>query len=148
MRSAFTSAGGLYVVGNIARRVWWLVPVAVVAAVSVTVYAYGAKDKRCAEDFESAALSVSSVITADFTCTTSFEGTLRDGRVTLDAGTEEDAVALMESVLRAYAEMDMSDATVAYVDYVSEDGTISVVPSDTGFNGTPSLSEIREHYGL
>jgi len=125
-----------------------VVVVVVVAAVSVAVTAYGAKDKRCEEDFESAALSVSGVITADFTCTTSFEGTLRDGRVTLDAETEEDAVALMEFVLRAYAETDMSNAAYAHVDYVSEDGTISVWPGKAGFNGTPSLGEIRDHYGL
>ena len=137
--------------GNIARRVWWSVPVAVVAvvaAVSRISYTFDVKNKVCAEDFESAARSVSGVVTADFTCTSSFGNSHKGGRVTLDAETEEDSVALMESVLRAYAETDMRDATSPYVHYVSEDGTIAVVPTHAGFNGTPSLGQIREHYGL
>ncbi|MER5185599.1 hypothetical protein ABT009_46350 [Streptomyces sp. NPDC002896] len=92
---------------------------AVVVAVSVISYAFDVKNKACAEDFESAALSVSGVVTADFTCTSSFGNAQKKGRVTLDAEIEEYAVALMESVLRAYAETDMGDATVAYVDDVS-----------------------------
>ncbi|MFC4467692.1 hypothetical protein ACFPH6_24715 [Streptomyces xiangluensis] len=141
---------------NIVRRVWWLVPavavaalvVAAVVAVPVISYAFDVKNKACAEDFESAALSVSGVATADFTCTSSFGNPQQKGRVTLEAETKEDAVALMESVLRAYAETDVRDATSPYVDYVSEDGTIFVGPSSAGFNGTPSLGEIRDHYGL
>jgi hypothetical protein len=40
------------------------------------------------------------------------------------------------------------DATVAYVDYVSEDGTIAVGPTDGRFNGTQPLGKIRDHYSL
>lgn len=78
----------------------------------------------------------------------SFGSPQKNGRATLDAETEEDAVALMQPVLRAYSETDMRDATVAYVDYVSEDGTIAVGPTDVGFNGTPTLGQIRDHYGV
>ncbi|MGP4048455.1 hypothetical protein [Streptomyces sp. 2A115] len=134
-------------------RLAWAAAVAVVVvvvAVSGIVYAYGARDKRCGEDFESAALSVSGVITADFTCETEFEGSLQWGTVTLDAETEEDAVALMESVLRAYTEKPgIRSAWGPSVDYVSENGTISVSPADAGLNGgSPPLYAIREHYGL
>jgi hypothetical protein len=38
--------------------------------------------------------------------------------------------------------------TVAYVDYVSEDGIIAVGPTDAGFNGTQPLGKIRDHYGF
>ncbi|GHE53503.1 hypothetical protein [Streptomyces capitiformicae] len=138
--------------GNIVRRVWWLVPVSVVAAAVVAVsgisYAFDVKNKACAEDFESVALSVSGVVTADFTCSSSFGNPSEKGTITLDAKTEEEAVAVMESVLRAYAETDMDNATTPFVDYVSEDGTIAVGPPDAGFNGLPSLRQIRDHYGL
>ncbi|GAB3171152.1 hypothetical protein GCM10027059_38870 [Myceligenerans halotolerans] len=103
----------------------------------------------CEEAFESAALSVAGVSAAEFTCTESFGNPQQEGRVTLAAETSDQALTILDEVLRAYASSaDLENSTVAYVNYVTEDAAIDVHPADLGFNGNPSLRDIREHYGI
>lgn len=103
----------------------------------------------CEEAFESAALGVTGVADADFTCSESLGNPEQHGSVILAAQTEDEAKEILHEVLRAFASSDeLENATVAYVDYESEDGTIEVHPADLGFNGNPSLRDIREHYGI
>jgi hypothetical protein len=55
----------------------------------------------------------------------------------------------MEGVLQAFAaSADLGDASVVYVRFANEDGTISVHEGLTGCNGTPSIGDLREHYGI
>ncbi len=52
-------------------------------------------------------------------------------------------------MLQAFAASpDLGDASVVYVDFANEDGTITVIERLAGFNGTPSIRDLREHYGI
>jgi hypothetical protein len=122
---------------------------AVGAALTVGGCASPSSLRNCEEAFESAALSVTGVTAAEFTCTETLGNPQQEGTVTLEAGDEDEALAILDEVLRAYASSaDLDKPMVAYVDYVSEDGTIDVHPGDLGFNGSPSVYDLRRHYGI
>jgi hypothetical protein len=92
---------------------------------------------------------VEGVVGAEFTCTRSFGNPSQDGSVTIAGTTEAEVAAVMEGVLQAFAaSADLGDASVVYVQFANEDGTISVHPVLAGFNGTPSIGDLREHYGI
>ncbi|WP_410657172.1 hypothetical protein [Amycolatopsis sp. lyj-112] len=126
-----------------------LVSVALAASVLATVAACGSGSGRQCEALTAAAKSVDGVAAAEFTCQESFGNPSREGAVTIAGGTEREVVAVMEGVLRAFAaSAELGDAAVVYSRFVSEDGRISVVESQAGFNGTPSIGVLREHYGI
>jgi len=106
-------------------------------------------DALAAGDAASVYATVDGVVEAEFTCTRSFGNPSQDGSVTIAGTTESELVVVMEDVLRAFAaSTELGDAMVVYADYANEDGTISVLPVLVGFNGTPSISVLREHYGI
>lgn len=99
--------------------------------------------------WESLSESVDGVTAADFECRRSFGDSGQSGTVTVAARTQDEAVASMEDVLRAYAASpDVDDASVLVLDVVTEDDDVTVGPGLLGFNGAPAMYEVREHYGI
>jgi hypothetical protein len=133
-------------------RTFWtfLTSAGLVTLVVVTLAACGTGSARkCEEALTAAATSVQGVVGAEFTCKRSFGNPSQKGSVTIAGTTETEVAAVMEDVLRAFAaSSDLDDASVVYVDFANEDGTISVIEQLVGFNGTPSIGDIREHYGI
>lgn len=106
-----------------------------------------AASSDCEQGLESAALGVPGVVAAEFTCTGDVVDPDQDGTVTLDAATPDEARAILDEILRAYAASDLDGGLVPDADYATGDGAIDVNPSDLGFNGTQSLHQLRAHYG-
>jgi hypothetical protein len=105
--------------------------------------------RACEEALTAAATSVEGVAAAEFTCEESFGNPSQKGSVTISGTTESEVIAVMEEVLQAFAmSADLDNAMVVYVDYVNEDGTITAHASQAGFNGSPSIRTIRDHYGI
>ncbi|MFD7024229.1 hypothetical protein [Promicromonospora sukumoe] len=133
-------------------RTFWtfLTSTGLVTLVVLTLAACGTGSARkCEEALTAAATSVQNVVGAEFTCKRSFGNPSQKGSVTIAGSTETEVAAVMEDVLRAFAASpDLDDASVVYVDFANEDGSISVIEQLVGFNGTPSIGDIREHYGI
>jgi hypothetical protein len=109
----------------------------------------GGAARSCEEALTAAATSVDGVVAAEFTCERSFGNPSQEGSVTIAGTTETAVAAVMEDVLQAFAaSSELGDASVVYTQFENEDGTISVLPVDAGFNGTPSIRDLREHYGI
>jgi hypothetical protein len=109
----------------------------------------GGAARACEEALTAAATSVDGVVGAEFTCERSFGNPSQEGSVTIAGTTETAVVAVMEDVLQAFAATaELGDASVVYTRFANEDGTISVLPVDAGFNGTPSIRDLREHYRI
>lgn len=133
-------------------RTFWtfLTSAGLVTLVVVTLAACsGGSVRRCEEALTAAATSVQGVVAAEFTCTRSFGNPGQSGSVTIAGTTEAQVTAVMEGVLQAFAASpDLDEASVVYVDFANEDGSITVIEQAVGFNGTPSIRDIREHYGI
>ena len=109
----------------------------------------GGAARSCEEALTAAATSVDGVVSAEFTCERSFGNPSQKGSVTIAGTTETAVAAVMEDVLRAFAaSSELGDASVVYTQFTNEDGTISVIERMAGFNGTPSIGDLREHYGI
>ena len=120
-----------------------------VAAVLALTACGGDDARTCEEALTTAATSVDGVVEAEFTCERSFGNPSQKGTVTIAGTTETAVVAVMEGVLRSFAAAaDLGDASVVYTTFINEDGTISVQESLVGFNGTPSIGDLREHYDI
>jgi hypothetical protein len=132
------------------RRTGFLASIGLVTAVVGTLAACGGGSARsCEEALTAAATSVDGVAGAEFTCERSFGNPSQEGSVTITGSTETEVTAVMEEVLRAFAaSADLGDASVVYTRFTNEDGTISVLEGLVGFNGTPSIGDLREHYGI
>ncbi|TWD81370.1 hypothetical protein FB561_2483 [Kribbella amoyensis] len=103
----------------------------------------------CEKALTTAATSVNGVVRAEFTCKRSFGNPSQKGSVTTSGTTQQAVTAVMEDVLRAFARSaELDDASVVYVDFANEPGTISVVEASVGFNGTPSIGDLRDHYDI
>jgi hypothetical protein len=120
------------------------------AAMLILLTACGGDDARaCEEALTTAARSVDGVVEAEFTCERSFGNPSQKGSVTIEGTTKTAVLAVMEDVLRAFAASpDLGEAMVVYTRFANEDGTISVVEPQAGFNGTPSIGDLREHYDI
>ncbi|MEV0953879.1 hypothetical protein [Promicromonospora sp. NPDC050249] len=134
-------------------RTFWtfLTSTGLVTLVVITLAACGGggSARKCEEALTSAATSVEGVVGAEFTCKRSFGNPSQTGSVTIAGTTEAQVTAVMEGVLQAFAASpDLDDASVVYVDFANEDGSITVIEQAVGFNGTPSIRDIREHYGI
>jgi hypothetical protein len=133
------------------RSFWtFLTSASLVTVVVATLAACGSGSARdCEQALTAAATSVDGVVGAEFTCKRSFGNPSQDGSVTIAGTTETEVVAVMERVLQAFAaSADLDDASVVYVQFANNDGTISVHAVRAGFNGTPSIRDLREHYGI
>jgi len=108
------------------------------------------KAARCEEAFTAVATSVTGVASAEWDCSFQFGGGWVRSDVVLEATTEDEAVAVMEDLLRAFAASpDLEDGWGTPQEYVTEDGSIIVSVKDLkGFGGVPNVGEVREHYGI
>lgn len=109
----------------------------------------GKSASDCEEAFVAAATSVPGVASAKWNCSNSFGGGWQRSDVVVRAGTEAEAVKVMEAMLKAFAKSpDILDRWSTPQEYKNEDGSIVVGANDAGFNGAPTVREVREHYGI
>ncbi len=123
------------------------------AAVAVLVLPVSAcssdRATRCEEGFTAVATSVDGVVSAEWDCSFQFGGGWVRSDVVIEATTEDEAIAVMEAVLRAFAASpDLEDGWGTPQEYVTEDGSIGVGANDLGFNGPPNVGEVRENLGI
>jgi hypothetical protein len=123
------------------------------AAVAVLVLPVSAcssdRAEGCESAFKAVATSVEGVVSAEWDCSFQFGGGWQRGDVVIEATTEDEAVAVMDEILRAFAASpDLEDGWATPQKYVTEDGSIGVGSNDLGFNGAPNVGEVREHYGI
>ncbi|THV29053.1 hypothetical protein [Glycomyces paridis] len=126
----------------------WALPIA--AALPLMLSACGTDlAAQCEDAFAAAAGTVEGVVSAEWDCSEQFGGGWQRAEVVVEAATEEEAVAIMEDLLRAFAaEPDLLDRWSTPQEYANEDGTIVVGTGELGFPGVPDLGEVREHYGI
>lgn len=127
-----------------------LLAVVMATALVLPVTACSSGDaERCEEAFTTVATSVPGVASAQWDCDDSFGGGWVRGEVVVEASTEEEAVAVVDEVLRAFAASpDLEDGWSTPQEYTSEDGSIVVSSGDVGFPAVPNVGEVREHYGI
>jgi hypothetical protein len=121
----------------------------VVAAVLPVSACSSGKAETCEEAFTAAASSVEGVASAEWDCSFQFGGGWVRGDIVLETATEDEAVAVMEDLLRAFAASpDIEDGWGTPQEYATEDRSIIVSAGDLGFNGAPNVGEVREHFGI
>ncbi|MER5227036.1 hypothetical protein [Streptomyces flaveus] len=126
-----------------------LLPAVVVAALVLPVSACSSGAAKCEEAFTAAAMSVAGVASAKWDCNFSFGGGWVRADVVIEATTEDEAIAVMDEALQAFAASpDLEDGWSTPQEYATEDRSIIVGASDVGFNGPPNVGEVREHYGI
>lgn len=130
-------------------RRWSLSAVAVVLALPVSACSAG-RAATCEEAFTTVATSVAGVASAEWDCSFQFGGGWVRGDVVIEATTEDEAITVMEAVLRAFAASpDLEDGWSTPQEYTTEDRSIVVSSKDLGFNGgVPNIGEVREHYDI
>ena len=124
---------------------------AVLAVVLLPVSACSSsRATRCEEAFTSAATSVPGVASAKWDCDFGFGGGWVRGDVVLEVTTEDEAITVIEAVLRAFAESpDLEDSWSTPQKYTTEDPSIVFSAKDVGFAaGVPNVGEVRERYGI
>jgi hypothetical protein len=130
------------------RARWWLLPVVVAVVLPVSACSSG-KAEKCEAAFKAAASSVEGVASARWDCNFQFGGGWVRSDIVIEATTEDEAVAVMEDLLRAFAASpDLEDGWGTPQEYGTEDRSIMVGANHVGFNGAPNVGEVREHYGI
>jgi hypothetical protein len=121
----------------------------VAAALALSVSACSSSAARCEEEFTAVTTSITGVASATFDCSDMFGGGWQRGDVVVEATTEDEAIAVMDAILRAYAASpDIEDRWGTPQQYVNQDGSIIVSPGDVGFAAPPNVIDVREHYGI
>lgn len=129
------------------RARWWLLPV-VVAVLPVSACSSG-RAEECEAAFKAVATSVDGVASAEWDCSDQFGGGWQRGDVVIEATTEDEAIAVMDALLQAFAASpDLEDGWATPQEYGTEDRSIRVGPNHLGFNGPPNVGEVREHYDI
>jgi hypothetical protein len=108
------------------------------------------KEERCETAFTSVTMSVDGVASAEWDCNFQFGGGWVRSDVVLEPATEEEAIAVVEAVLRAMAASpDLEDGWSTPHKYTVEDSSIIVSAGDVGFTrGVPDVGEVREEWGI
>ena len=115
------------------RARWWLLPVVVAAVLPVSACSSG-RAETCEEAFKAVATSVEGVASAEWDCSFQFGGGWVRGDVVVEATTEDEAVAVMDELLRAFAASpDLEDGWATPQKYTTEDRSIIVSANDLGF---------------
>lgn len=108
-----------------------------------------ARNSDCEDVFAETALAVDSVVSAEFDCSDMFGGGWQRGKVVLRASSRDEAIRIMDALLRAFAaEPRLEPQWSTPQEYRSEDGSIVVGTGAVGFSGVPKIREVREHYGI
>lgn len=124
-------------------------PAVLAAALVLPLSACSGDTDRCAEAFAEAATAVSGVVSAEWECSDNFGGGWQRGDVVVSATTEDEAVEVMDGVLRSIAAAgDLEADWATPQQYANEDGSIVVGANALGFNGPPTVGEVREHYDI
>jgi hypothetical protein len=84
------------------RARWWLLPVVVAAVLPVSACSSD-NAEACEEAFTAAASSIDGVASAEWDCNFQFGGGWIRSDIVLEVTTEDEAVAVMEELLRAFA---------------------------------------------
>ncbi|MEV0894694.1 hypothetical protein [Promicromonospora sp. MEB111] len=107
-----------------------------------------ARDPDCEELLTATALAVDGVVSARFECSDTFGGGWQRGKVVLRASSQDEAVGIMDALLRAFAaEPRLEPRWATPQEYRNEDGSVVVGARAVGFSGVPTIREVREHYG-
>lgn len=107
-----------------------------------------ARNSDCEDTFAETALAVDGVVSAEFECSDKFGGGWQRGKVVLRASSREEAIRIMDAVLRAFAaEPRLEPRWSTPQEYRNEDGSVVVSASAVGFAGVPKVREVRERYG-
>jgi hypothetical protein len=108
-----------------------------------------ARNSDAEDAFAETALAVDGVVSAEFDCSDMFGGGWQRGKVVLRAASRDEAIRIMDALLRAFAaEPRLEPRWATPQEYRSEDGSIGVSAGDLGFNTPPNVGEVREHYGI
>ncbi|MEV0286993.1 MULTISPECIES: hypothetical protein [unclassified Kribbella] len=107
------------------------------------------KATDCEEAFRAAATSVPGVTSAEWDCNFGFGGGWQRGQLVVEAATKDEAAGVMEAVLRAFAAAPgLEDGWATPQEYATEDRAIVVGANALGFNGVPTVGQVRERYGI
>ncbi len=131
------------------RARWWLLPAAVAAVLPGSACSAD-RATACEEAFTAAAATVEGVAAAEWDCSFRFGGGWVRAKVVLAAATEDEAIAVVDELLRAFAASpDLEDGWSTPQEYATDDRSIVVSVKDLeGFGGVPNVGEVREHYGI
>lgn len=130
-----------------------VVSVAVIFASSLALTGCGAdRDEDCAAAYRNAVLKVDAVASAEFECGGSFGAETENGTVAIAVDTQEEATPVIEDIYQSFAaDPGLIDARLPYIEFVSENGeafNIGEILDELGFGGVPSVSQMREKYGI
>ncbi|MEO3753179.1 hypothetical protein [Streptomyces sp. B6B3] len=107
-----------------------------------------ARNSDAEDAFRETALAVDGVVSAEFDCSDMFGGGWQRGTVVLRASSRDEAVRVVDALLRAFAaEPRLEPRWSTPQQYRNEDGSIAVSAGDVGFPAVPNLRELRAHYG-
>src|SRR3990170_7266667 len=121
----------------------------VAAALVLSVSACSSSAARCEEEFTAVTTSITGVASATFVCSDQFGGGWQRGDVVVEATTEDEAIAVIDELLRAFAASpDLEDGWATPQKYTTEDPSIIVSAGDVGFPAVPNVGEVREHYDI
>jgi hypothetical protein len=81
----------------------WLLPAVVAVSVLPLSACSSGRAEKCEAAFKAVATSVDGVASAEWDCSFQFGGGWQRGDVVIEATTEDEAVAVMERLLRAFA---------------------------------------------
>jgi hypothetical protein len=124
-------------------------PAAMAGALLLSVSACSSATADCEEALTAATMSVAGVASAEWECSNNFGGGWERADVVVEATTKEEAVAVMDAVLKSLAASpDLEEGWGTPQEYVNEDGSIKVGANELGFNGPPTVGDAREHYGI
>lgn len=108
-----------------------------------------ARNWDCEDVFRETALAVDGVVSAEFDCSDMFGGGWQRGKVILRASSREEAVRVMDALLRAFAaEPRLEPRWSTPQEYRNEDGSIVVGAGAAGFPAVPRIREVRARYGI
>jgi hypothetical protein len=106
------------------------------------------RNTDCEDLFAETALAVDGVVSAEFDCSDMFGGGWERGKVVLRASSRDEAIRIMDALLRAFAaEPGLEPRWSTPQEYRNEDGSVVVGALAVGFSGVPTIREVREHYG-
>jgi hypothetical protein len=109
-----------------------------------------ARNSDAEDAFTETALAVDGVVSAEFDCSDMFGGGWQRGNVVLRASSRDEAIRIMDALLRAFAaEPRLEPRWATPQQYRNEDGSIVVGARAAGVPGGPGprIRELREHYG-
>ena len=107
------------------------------------------EDVECAEAYESAALQVAAVTSAEFECGGSFGAQTERGTVTLAVDVQSEATPVIEEVYKSFAASpELMYSKLSNIEFESDETGAQFNDDDLDFGGSPSVRQMREKYGI